>query len=87
MNEPNSIGPAQRLIGALTLSRAQLASLLDVSTGTLYSWATGRRTPSRANAARLVDVARRQAELIAAYGAELARASSGARPRSRKRFP
>ncbi|HEX7119192.1 MAG TPA: helix-turn-helix transcriptional regulator [Longimicrobiales bacterium] len=84
MSEPRPIDcTTQRLIGALTLSRAQLAELVSVSTGTLYSWATGRRRPGPENAARLVEVAERHAELIAFQAAEIARTlwPDGARPR------
>lgn len=71
---PND-SPAQRLIGTLTLSRAQLARQLNVSPGTLYSWSVGRRRPGPKNVARLSEIAEQHARTIAECVAELSRST------------
>ncbi len=65
----------QQLIRALTMSQAELARRLEVSPGTLYSWAVGRRTPSPANSARLAELAERQAAAVAEAARRLSRAT------------
>lgn len=73
MTRKSNGSPAQRLVGALTLSRTQLARQLNVSPGTLYSWMVGRRRPGPKNVERLIEVAEQHARTIVACAAELSR--------------
>ena len=65
------------ILSAAAGSINDLAKDLDVKYATLYSWATGRREPTRDNLARLAELADQRADLLRDTAEELRAIAKG----------